>query len=307
MNAGRPWRTLCLALSVGWCACGDDENGATGAQTDTEGTSSGAASTDGSTSPSGTTGSPASSSETSATGTTGGETTVSTGHAETGSGERLEGLLALDATSDPPTLWSLDPSAGTATARCTLVPGNIYVSLAFGPADRLFAHNLTRKRIETIDPCDCGFEIVGPTGLGDLELSSGLEGTLVGVALDLDAFATIDETTGLSTLVGPLGVELDVGGLAGQNGALWLVDATSDQLLSVDPTTGAATLVAALGQNLGTVGVAPAEASDELWVCSGPSLFTLELDDVNLELVGTTGMSGDCIALAALPAAIECP
>ena len=103
----------------------------------------------------------------------------------------------------------------------------------------LYCFNLATKSSSLITP------VINP-GMDGLAFSPG--GVLYGISSNTSSLYTIDQTTGQTTLVGPLGVTatLGLGGLAFQaTGQLFA--AFNDELYGINPVTGAATLIGPFG------------------------------------------------------------
>jgi hypothetical protein len=206
------------------------------------------------------------------------------------------------------TLVRIDVGTGTATEICTLPEAASYDSITFTAEGTLFAHNVARNRIETINPCNCGFQIAGLTGAGPLELTSDGDEGLVGLDLGLDAFSVINPKTGLATVVGPVGLPLTTAGLAWDftAGVPIMLDVTTSALYSLDPSSGSATHVANLSQPLSGAGMDMLEPTGELFVCAADALHRVDIDTGVVTTIGALGIGTACNNLAAPPVAIAC-
>ena len=217
-------------------------------------------------------------------------------------------LLTIDDQHSPPRLLRVDVDTGAATEICTLALGSAYDSIAFTRDGTLFAHNVARGRIETINPCNCGFQIVGLTGTGSLELAGDPMGGLVALDLALDAFSVVNPSTGLSTIVGPLGVSVSTAGIAWPDDAELplMLDATTNALYSIDTGSGLGTQIAALSQNLTQAGMDVLEPEGSLFVCAAGILYRVDPTDGAVQTIGALGLVNACHNLAAPPAALAC-
>lgn len=297
------------------CGCGDDQAGAEDTDTDPAPT----VSTDPSTS-SGTSTSTGNdeADETSTTSTdpsTSGSTTdepatTSSGSTETSDTGSVESsvLVSIDHGVSPPALMVIVAATASAQAQCDLGPAASYDSLVFDRDNALLAHNVATDRIERIDACDCGFQAIGPTDLGTVEMSIDANGDLIGLDVGLDAFVRLDPDTGLGNIIGPLGVETDDAALAWSEPAViaHVLDATGDQLMVLDTTTGLLSGAVALGTDITDPGIEVLGDDPTLYMCSGTTLSTLDTTTGGITPIGTLAFAGACTTLAAPREAIDC-
>jgi hypothetical protein len=301
-----------LALCVSGCGGDDDGNAATESTgtLSTAGTTSEATGSAGSTEDASATSDEAT---TSLTDSVTDATTESTTQPETDSDTETEGTtedpgtgegssfaLTIDDSVSPPRMVKIDLVSGSGTHVCDLVPGTAYDSLAFGRNNRLYVHNATQDRLERVNPCDCGFQIIGSTGIGLLELAPDEDDGLLGLNLGFNAFLRVNAVTGLATVVGSLGIALDSGGIAwsDEDERVWVIDATADQLLVVDPATGMAGSAVDLSQAVETPGLAHDNFADTLYACSGNALLRIDPSNGTVTSVGNIGLDGPCHSLA---------
>lgn len=298
-----------LPLLLVVLACGDDArdhatatDGVTDAPTSADASSGTVASTEGTADA---TQGPAS--DDTASSLTHGTTTSDDGEEATGGVSSA--LVTIDDLSNPTRLLRIDIGTGAATEMCTLPAASAYDSITFATDGTLYAHNIAQNRIETINPCNCGFQIAGATGAGPLEITTDGDGDgLVGIDIALDAFSTVNPTTGLSTVVGPLGIPVSVAGLAWDHGADTpiMIDTTTNALYAIDRATGLATHVAALSQELSAAGMDVLAPTDELFVCAADTLLRIDTATGLAVEVGSLGITTNCHNLAAPPVAIAC-
>lgn len=217
-------------------------------------------------------------------------------------------LLTIDDTADPPELVRIDGTTGVGEAICVLPGASSFNSLALTRDGTLYVHNVTLSRIERVDPCDCGFQIVGPTSVGPLHIALGPGDDLLGIEATLDATYRVDVQTGLAHAIGPLG--LDFGGSAvtwsDALGGPYAVDDSTSQLYSLDLQTGSATLVATLSQAVATPGLAHRAADDVLYLCEDDTLYELSPASGLLTEIGPIGLAGACTSLTAPYVAEPC-
>jgi hypothetical protein len=220
-------------------------------------------------------------------------------------------LITIDEGARPTTLVRIDPETGQGTPVCQLAPGSAYNTTTFSREDVLFAHNEGLARIERIDPCDCGFQIVGPTDMPILELTEGppaMEPKLIGIAPSTSAFVEIDPNTGLANAVGPLGLVIAQPAIAWSDAdaVAYAIDGELDRLLIIDTDTGLATDVAPLGTDLTTPGLEVLPSSGTLYACSGDDLYTIDRTSGEIANIGAIGLTSPCNDLAAPRQAIAC-
>ncbi len=296
--------------------CGDDDSTGddpTGAATMVPATA-GSDSSAGTTAPSSTTEDPPGTTTTGIPpGTTTDETadgsTEESGSTSAGGGDPGDWLLTVDRGSNPPRLVRADLAGGVVEV-CSLAGAVDYLSIAFAPDGTLYGLNGTANRIDTINPCNCSFQIVGPTSLGPIALDrQGMEsGELLAVDPALDALVRVDVATGLGTVIGPLGFMFGTADLAWSDllQAPYAVEGDNDFLYTVDPVTGAATPGMPLSQDVTDPGLAVHPNDNGLYACSGDTLYTVDASTGLMTAVGPLGLTGACRTLTPPQTAIEC-
>lgn len=219
----------------------------------------------------------------------------------TSGGELGDWLLTIDNAAAPPSLVRINVATGAGEARCVLPGASTFNSLMLAPDGTLFVHNATQARIDRVDPCDCGFAIVGSTSAGPLKIGPDGEDGMFGIDSGLNALFAIDASTGLANPVGPLGVDVSGSAITFSEAlpGLMAIDDANNQLYSVDTQTGAASLIATLSISVTTPGFAYRRLDDTLYVCQADVLYTLGADSGILTPVGPIGLVGDCTSLAA--------
>jgi hypothetical protein len=309
-----------FAIVVLLCGCSEDEANAGGTDTDTgtdptmtAGSASNASAVSGSsgdepdtsTTTPDTTGDPTIDDPTSTTGSTTDEPVTTSGMIDPATV-----LVTIDNAASPPALVVIDPSDASTTETCALGPSADYDAIVFTRDGDFLAHNLTGDRIELVDPCDCGFVVLGTTDVGSLEMTVDAQDGLIGITLDLDAYISVDPATGLANLLGPLGVDLDAGAIAWSDATAQahVLDATADQLYVLDTRTGALTNAVPVLTDLvlpAMDALGPADA-EILYVCDGTTLYTIDPVTAALTTVGSLALTGACTTLGAPREAIAC-
>jgi hypothetical protein len=230
------------------------------------------------------------------------------GEESSGGPPAVDWLLTLDQGNTPPQLVRIDVDTTESLPICDLPLGSAHTSVSFTADGTLYAFDAPQGRIESIDPCTCGFQISGATGATALEITDdGVDG-LVGIDPTLAAYVTVDRDTGLTNVVGPLGVVLDDGAIAWSQsrGAPWLLDATADALLRIDPESGSATPIGPLGIDVAAPGFDAHPLNGRVYACSADELFELDVDAGTATSLGTLVLSAACDDLAAPRTAIAC-
>lgn len=302
------------------CACGDDEAGA--------GTT-GAPDTDTDTTPSPTTGStqgpetstgdsettsdddPTASESSSPDTTTEPPDTTTSGVTESGDTEEARDptvFVSVDHGASPPALVTIVAQTANVATQCDLAPAASYDSIVFTRDNELLAHNVNNDRLERIDPCDCGFQAIGVTDLGTVELSVDAEDGLIGIDFGLSAFVEVNPATALGNVIGPLGVPAVDGALAWSDAtmAAHAIDATADQLYVVDTRTGMVAEPLALAIDLTDPAMDVIGEAQTMYVCAGTTLYTLDTSTGAIVSVGQLAFAGTCTTLAAPRRAIDC-
>ncbi|MCB9715716.1 MAG: hypothetical protein H6712_17735 [Myxococcales bacterium] len=218
-------------------------------------------------------------------------------------------LLTVDNGTNPPRLLKVGLDGAT-TEICSLAPTVTYTSLVFERDGTLYGHNAAASRIDTINPCNCSFQIVGPTSLGSIVLSLGAVGSdeLLGLDTALDAMVRVDPDTGLGTVVGPLGFMYGTGAMAWSDlvATPYAIEGDNDYLYTVNPSTGESTPLVPVSADLTDPGLAVHPNDDGLYACSGTDLYTVEPASGLMLPVATLGMTGACRTLTAPQTAVAC-
>lgn len=304
---------LCLLAGAEACNGGgsDEGDGGTTMVPGTAGsdTSTGSGSTGGTTSePPDDTG-PLPGTDTSSSGPLDGTSSEGTTDETSAGGEPGDWLLTVDRGSSPPRLVKVGLQGGPVEV-CTLPASVDYTSLAFARDGTLYGHNAAQSRIDRIDPCNCSFQIVGPTSLGPIALGiAGMgDDALFGLDPALDALVRVDVATGLGTVVGPLGYIFEGSAIAWSDPLQqpYAVEGANDYLYQVDPLTGAATPLHPLSPGVTEPGLAVHPNDDALYVCDGNALHGIDPSTGLMTEIGPLGLTGACRTLAAPQTAVAC-
>ena len=310
---------LALALSVGACGGGSDDSD-DGNTSPTSGPTTGPTTTvadspsDGGDDPMDSTAGPTATSNASETMTgpmatsndtsgdpTSDDTTTGVG------GDPGQWLLTIDNGTAPPELVRQDLMAGTTEMVCTFPNGTVYDSLAFARDGTLYAHNAGQSRIDTINPCNCGFQIVGPTSTGPLVLATDADDGMYAIETTLDAFVRVDLDTGLANVIGSLGVDFGGVGAAWSDNltGVYAIDDTTDQIFSIAEDTGIATLTVALSEDVTNPGLA-VHPDGTFYACNGTTLYEIDSFSGVMTQVASMNLSGTCSNLTAPRTGIAC-
>lgn len=160
-----------------------------------------------------------------------------------------------------------------------------------------------------VDPCTGSVQVVGATGRGDVcGITFGPGGELFGLDRTSDELVRFDQATGAGSVVGPVGFDVELCGLAYDcvSEELFGVDSASQQLFVLDSTTGAARRFVPTQVPFQSVGLEydPADRSflastgTELWRVSAESGESLRLATL------TEGPNWDDLAYSLV--ALEC-
>jgi len=224
-------------------------------------------------------------------------------------GEPGDWLLTVDRGSSPPRLVKVGLGGGPVEV-CALPASVDYTSLAFSRDGTLYGHDAAQNRIDRIDPCNCSFQIVGPTSLGPIVLGVAGVGddSLLGLDPALDALVRVDVNTGLATVVGPLGYIFEGSALAWSDPLQqpYAVEGANDYLYLVNVGTGAATPLHPLSPQVTDPGLAVHPNDDALYVCDGNALYGLDPSTGSMTEIGPLGLTGACRTLAAPQTAVAC-
>lgn len=231
------------------------------------------------------------------------------GSETTAAGMPGDWLLTVDNGSSPPRLVRVGLAGGTVEV-CTLAPTVSYSSLVFARDGTLYGHNAAANRLDTINPCNCSFQLVGPTSLGPITLGLGpaTSDVLLGLDATLDALVRVDPSTGLGTVVGPLDFMFGVGSLAWSDtiASPYAIEGDNDFLYTVSVTTGESTPLQMVTEDVTNPGLAVHPNDGGLYVCSGDTMYSLDPVTGLMLPIGGLGLSGGCQTLAAPQTAVAC-
>lgn len=308
---------LVLALAVGACGGGGDSDD--GTNTPTSGPSTGPATTTADSSAGddapATDDGPMATTDDAGT-TTGPMATTNATSEDTGSddgtttgvgGDPGQWLLTVDNAASPPELVRQDLMSGTTETVCAFPGGTVYDSIVFARDGTLYAHNAGQSRIDTINPCNCGFQVIGPTSTGPLVLAIDAEDGMFALDPTLDALARVDLQTGLANVIGGLGLDFMGTGAAWSDNltGVYAVDDVTDQLFAIAEDTGFAALSATLSEDVTTPGLA-VHPDGTFYVCTGTTLYELDSFSGAMSQVATMGLAGACTNLTAPRTGIAC-
>lgn len=226
-----------------------------------------------------------------------------------GAGDPGDWLLTVDRGSSPPRLVRIDLT-GAALEVCALAAVVDYASIAFARDGTLYGLNIVEGRIDRINPCNCSFQLVGPTSLGPLALGlSGEDEQLLGIDPALDALVRVDQQTGLGTVVGPLGFFFGPSALAWSDalGQPYAIEADADYLFTIDPATGEADDGPMLSDDLTAPGLAVHPNDGLLYACDANILYTIDPGTgLMTQVSAALGLTGGCQTLTPPQTAIDC-
>ncbi|MCH9685265.1 MAG: hypothetical protein K0V04_27765 [Deltaproteobacteria bacterium] len=226
-------------------------------------------------------------------------------------GEILLGpwLLTVDNGSNPPRLMRVGLDGGS-TPICSLAATVDYTSVIFARDGTLYGHNAAANRIDVVDPCNCSFQIVGPTSLGSVVLSLGPadDDDLLAIDTDLDALARVDVGTGLATAVGALGFFFGPSSIAWSDLIVqpYVVEGDNDFLYSVAVATGESMALWPLSIDVTSPGLAVHPNDNGLYLCDGDMLYTVDPSNGMTLPVGSIGLEGSCQTLSPPQTAVDC-
>lgn len=224
-------------------------------------------------------------------------------------GDPGDWLLTVDRGSSPPRLVRIDLS-GAALEVCALAEVVDYASIAFGRDGTLYGLDVVQGRIDQINPCNCSFQLVGPTSLGPVALGlSDSDDELLAVDPALDALARVDLQTGLGTVVGPLDFMFGSAAIAWSDarGQLYAIEGDNDFLYTIDSATGVATPGMMLSSDLTAPGLALHPNDGVLYACDGDTFYTLDPATGLMTPAGPgLGLTGGCQTLTSPQTAVDC-
>ena len=218
-------------------------------------------------------------------------------------------LLSIDNASR--TLRKVDIVTGKSAVVCTLPNKYAYPSLTFRRDNALMA---SRKgsALDLINPCTCEVTAIGTYGGGATSvngITSDHAQGLYGISAGLQSLIAIDSTTGIATVIGPLGVKFGANGATWSDElkALYAINGADDTLYTVNPQTGAATFQAKLSQSFVSVGVERHPGNGKIYACSDDAALR-EVDPQTgmVTVIGPMGEAGGCTNLAAPWGPVAC-
>ncbi len=224
-------------------------------------------------------------------------------------GQPGDWLLTVDNGSNPPRLMRVELTGGS-TPVCSLAGSVDYNSVVFARDGTLYGHNLAQNRIDVIDPCNCSFQILGPTTLGPVALGLGSpgDGDLLAIEPALDALARVDPSTGLGTLVGPLGFFFGEASISWSNliAQPYAVEGENDFLYTIMVATGESVPLFPLSQDVATPGLAVHPNDNALYLCDADTLYDVDPGSGLMIPIGALGLSGPCRTLTPPQGPLDC-
>jgi hypothetical protein len=225
-------------------------------------------------------------------------------------------------------LWHIDIHTAVATKVCDLKPQTdvalpTFQSVTFTRVDdRLMASSSSDDSLWEVFLPSCDIEKIGDyTNAEGQAQKLAIPGicpskqgnNLYGISKTASALFFINSDTAVVTEIGPLGQ------VFGNLGATWAdsdrkiysianLSQGADGLLQVDETTGAASLLFELPVDFGSVGMEYHPHNGMVYACTNPEvgtgyesapLFRVDIAQQTVELVGLTGLPGNCDNLGA--------
>ncbi len=228
-------------------------------------------------------------------------------------------LVSIDGYGIWPRLMKIDAKTGKGREVCKLpqsVVGDHYNSSTFSRNGALWLSNNTKLRYEVIDPCTCQFiQEFPPHNAGHTPgiTASYLDGYLYGVETVNDNLLKINESTGQTEIIGPLGKDFGTSGATlpadMATPYIYAINGADNALYAIEKATGAATLITGItGATFPAVGMEMHPDDLILYGCTGATtLYQLDTTTGIATAVGTTtGHSEHCNNLAAPWTKIQC-
>ena len=137
--------------------------------------------------------------------------------------------------------------------------------------------------------------------LADLSISTVvMPETLYAINNTNDSLYSIDETTGMSSLIGALGVSASWDSLAGLGTTLYAINNSNHSLYSIDETTGMSSLIGALGVSADLESLAGLGTTLYAINNTNDSLYSIDETTGMSSLIGALGVSASWDSLAGL-------
>ena len=183
-------------------------------------------------------------------------------------------------------------------------------SVAISPNGHVIVSDSDAKSILDLDVCQGELTTLGSTGAGDLcGISFGSGGTLYALDPTADQLITVGLPNGGSTVIGPLGFNLNSCGLAYDcvNDIMYGVDHASKQLFQVDLSTGTAHSFTSIQiSTIERVGLEYVPSTERLLFSNGVCLYELDPTTGITTSIGQFAMTGQFDDLAYLLEALPC-
>lgn len=224
-----------------------------------------------------------------------------------GTGDAGQWLLTVDGAASPPVLVRIDLGTLQTEVACELPGNSDYGSVVFSRDGTLFGNNEAQSRLDTINPCNCGFQLVGPTSAAALVLTLDHDDGLLAVDPVLDALSRVDAETGLTDVIGGLAIDFVGAGAAWSDDltGIYAVEDGTDQLFAIDERTGVAASTVALDVDVTSPGLA-VHPDGTFWMCSGSTLYELDPLTGAASEAGALELAGACTNLTAPRTSISC-
>ena len=168
-------------------------------------------------------------------------------------------------------------------------------------------HVNSLSKLATFDACTGTWTELGAHGIGEGMggIGFGPGGRLFGIG-QADVLYEFDLSTGVGSVVGPLGIDVGTSGLAWDctTQTMYGADGNGDRVFEIDLTTGAATNVQNTSVPFGAVGLEFDRASGLLFGSTGTALYTIDPTNGRSSYVGPIQSASNADDLAWHPA---CP
>lgn len=161
-----------------------------------------------------------------------------------------------------------------------------------------------------IDPCEGTAELIGEYSDGGSICGMAAKelGGLYGLNRDDDTLVRIDEETAELTVIGALGWDV------GAHALTWdreyerflAIDGRENRLMRVDPDTGGSNEIVSLDLQINQVGAEKDPVTNELYLCTGPDLYAVDVETGEVELRGRIGADEQCNDLGATWVEVAC-
>ena len=185
-------------------------------------------------------------------------------------------LLSVDTSAG--SVFEIDPATAATNAISAVSTRQGINSMDVSENGQSVVHTYTNDRLAIFDACTGTATDIGPHGMSGIGgIGFGPGGRLFGIG-STDLLYEFNPSTGVGSIVGPLGINVSTSGLAWDctTQTMYGADGSGNRIFEVDLTTGAATNIQQTTVPFGSVGLEFDRVSGNLYASTGSALYTID-------------------------------